>query len=266
MDIREYIASGILESYTLGLTSDEESREVERMVARYPEIKAELEQVQLALEGYAAAFEKAPPAALKSKVMNAVTGSSQETHIVSIDREEKMRSKSSSRFFVYLAAASIALLIGAGFYIKHLQERLDNQRHDMQQISADYDHLKKQMDEQLAQNDLMMQVIKDPRNRMIRLKGLDIAPSSLATVYWNPASNETYLTINNLPEPPQGMQYQLWAIVEGQPVDAGMIDMSDEGLHKMKSFANAQAFAITLEKEGGSPTPNLSAMYVMGSV
>jgi len=34
----------------------------------------------------------------------------------------------------------------------------------------------------------------------------------------------------------------------------------------MKNIPKAQAFAITLEKKGGSVTPTLSAMYVMGKV
>jgi anti-sigma-K factor RskA len=34
----------------------------------------------------------------------------------------------------------------------------------------------------------------------------------------------------------------------------------------MKSFGSAQAFAITLEKAGGSPTPTMDEMYVMAKV
>ena len=283
MNINDYIASGILESYALGLTSAEESREVERMVKQHPEVKAELEQVQLALEGYTSVFEKTPPAGLKQKVMDAVAAienneaenkekrearkEKREARIVPINSNEtRAEGKRSSRFAAYMAAASIALLIGCGFYIYSLQQKLEAQQNEMGQLAANYKSLQDKMTEQVARNEEMIDVLKDPRNKMIRLKGMDIAPASMATVYWNPVSKEVHLTINNLPEAPEGMQYQFWAIVDGKPVDAGMIDMSDDGLHKMKGFGNAQAFAITLEKAGGSPTPNLSALYVMGSV
>ena len=56
---------------------------------------------------------------------------------------------------------------------------------------------------------------------------------------------------------PTGKQYQLWAIVDGKPVDAGVIN-NCIGLCKMKKIDHAEAFAITLEKEGGSPTPTLN--------
>jgi len=40
---------------------------------------------------------------------------------------------------------------------------------------------------------------------------------------------------------------------------------SEYRIQKMKSFGKAEAFAITLEKEGGNPTPQ-GKMYVMGKL
>ena len=68
----------------------------------------------------------------------------------------------------------------------------------------------------------------------------------------------------SLPAAPAGRQYQLWAIVNGQPLDAGMLRDTKMQVQQMKAFAQADAFAITLEKSGGSPTPTMSALYVMG--
>ena len=61
------------------------------------------------------------------------------------------------------------------------------------------------------------------------------------------------------------MQYQLWGIVEGQPVSVGVFDL-DQNLREMLNIANASAFAITLEPTGGSETPTLDKMYVIGNV
>ncbi len=36
------------------------------------------------------------------------------------------------------------------------------------------------------------------------------------------------------------------------------------GLQRMKDISRAQAFAVTLEKAGGSPTPDLQALVLMG--
>ena len=72
--------------------------------------------------------------------------------------------------------------------------------------------------------------------------------------------------VNKMPQPSQGKQYQLWALVDGKPVDAGMVDANCTTVCKMKNIPKAQAFAITLEKAGGSPSPTMEAMYVFGKV
>ncbi len=67
-----------------------------------------------------------------------------------------------------------------------------------------------------------------------------------------PLRKKVYIEVDKLPTAPQGMQYQLWAIVDGKPVSEGMLGPGG-GLHRMIDVDNAQAFAVTLEKQGGKP-------------
>jgi mannose-6-phosphate isomerase-like protein (cupin superfamily) len=69
MNIQEYIASGILEAYVLGIASEEERREVERIAALHRELKAELDTIAVAMEKRA--FENAvePHPAVKPLLM-----------------------------------------------------------------------------------------------------------------------------------------------------------------------------------------------------
>ena len=46
---KEYLNSGILELYVLGLTSEEENKEINQMVQIYPELNVELEAITQAL-------------------------------------------------------------------------------------------------------------------------------------------------------------------------------------------------------------------------
>ncbi|HSH64562.1 MAG TPA: anti-sigma factor, partial [Bacteroidia bacterium] len=106
--------------------------------------------------------------------------------------------------------------------------------------------------------------------KTVILKGLDKAPNAIASIYWNQSSKEVYLNISEIPTPPEDKQYQLWAIVNGKPVDAGIFDLTPNTntavLRKMKPINDAQAFAITLEKRGGTKVPTLNAMYLLGNV
>ena len=112
-------------------------------------------------------------------------------------------------------------------------------------------------------------LMKNPLMAIVKMSGVPKSPdpSSMATVYWDTKSKEVYLLVNQLPKPVANKQYQLWAIVDGKPVDVGIFD-SVEGLSfvKLKTIQKAEAFAITLEKKGGSATPDMEAMYVMGKV
>src|ERR1043166_4897283 len=53
MDMKEYMSSGIIEDYCLGVLSDDESRTVLEQSQLHPEIKQEIDAFMIALEKYA---------------------------------------------------------------------------------------------------------------------------------------------------------------------------------------------------------------------
>ena len=63
-------------------------------------------------------------------------------------------------------------------------------------------------------------------------------------------------------------QYQLWALVNGKPVDLGVFDVNGAltGMQVMKNIGAAQTFAVTLEPKGGSVNPTMSQLMVMGNI
>ncbi len=110
-------------------------------------------------------------------------------------------------------------------------------------------------------------VMTDKNSLPVVLKGTPAVPDAQAKIFWMKNTGEVYVDPTNLPAAPDSMQYQLWAIIDGKPVDAGMISTRQGIYHfqKMKSFGHADAFAITLEKAGGSPTPK-GTMYVIAKI
>ena len=98
------------------------------------------------------------------------------------------------------------------------------------------------------------------------MNGIKGKEDNAATVYWDTRTKEVYVLPTKMDSVPQGMQYQLWAIVDGKPVDAGMVGFDCAGLCKIGVVNKAEAFAITLEKQGGSKKPTMADMFVMGKV
>ncbi len=70
--IKEYINSGILEMYVLGMTSLEETEEVMNMASLYEEVRAEIEEISKALEVNSANTSKKPNPTVKPYLMAVV--------------------------------------------------------------------------------------------------------------------------------------------------------------------------------------------------
>ena len=281
MNIQEYISSGIVESYVLGLASHEERSEFERMCAAHTEVRRARELFELALEEQAMMNAVAPAKNIKSKIFAEIEIEKEKISVIpdqnpSLPVQEEIGPAPkviSLGWARYVAAASIALLListALNFYFFNQYKSYSNR----------YETLVAQQTELARNNDIMrarldtyestLAMLRDPDMAVIKMPGTNVSTSpdsnSVATVYWNTKSKDVYLLINNLPQPPSDQQYQLWAIVDGQPVDAGVFEVQNTAvLLRMKNMPRAQVFAVTLEKRGGSATPQ-GPMYVMGKV
>lgn len=254
MNVQEYISSGIVESYVLGLASPDEQREFEQICAQYPEVLEARIAFETSLEDLAMENAVVPPASLKGKVTAAAL-ENPGAKVVSIDRAPVVK----TNWIKYAAVASVVLLIGSMIWNISLYNQNKQLKTDYTSTVAKLADIEKDLDA----------ITLNPNVKTASMKGQKISPSSTATVFWDTTSKDVFLLVNNLPKPASNRQYQVWALLDGQPIDLGMIDNNmfigqKRLLLRMKNTAGAQAFAITLEKAGGNPTPE-GEMYVMGN-
>lgn len=264
MNIQAYIESGIIESYVLGMADDLERAELEQLSQQYPEIRAAVDAFELSLEQHAMANAMVPAPRVKSAILSTLENEFKP------DTEAKLVTMPlvQTSWLRYVAAASVILLVVSAATNVYFYQQF-------REASGQYQSLLIEKRSLLAQNDALqakgldlfngMQIMSDPAFTKVSMPGIKAEENKLATVFWDKKKNEVYLLANRLPQTDTDTQYQLWAIVDGKPVDAGMIDRCN-GLCKMKNISNASAFAITLEKRGGSPTPNLQQLQVIGNV
>lgn len=297
MNIQAYIESGILEEYVLGTVSPQEKQEVECMSHIYPEIKEELLRTESALEEYALKHQATPPPALKESIFaqmnfDTVPGEEQPaeqpadekiiplsdgvaktqpvaTEAPVIDNAfERVETRTVVPGWARLAAAAAVLLaLFAGWSAMQMTDMKSTNNKmvaKVESMEADMAAMKSQA----QYNESLAAMFRSPAYKQVHLAGLDKSPQSSVFVFWNQQTNEVALDVQNLPAAPEGKQYQLWSIVDGKPVDIGMLDNAFTGkVLKMKNTkAGSAAFAITLEKAGGNPTPTMEEMYVMGKV
>lgn len=291
MNLKEYISSGILESYVLGAASPQEQQEVECMSHIYPEIAEELEKLRSSIEVMATEMAQTPPADSLDFIMEAIENEPQQQPESS---EPKIEESKEEAIVVTLPpsesagvpggwrnvalAACVVGLIGMGMWVFSSRSTLKQSNETLLALQAELNEaneaqtqLRTSLNDQrleLTLQETQLSVLKAKETRRVTLAGTDNAPDAKAEIFWNPTLEMAFIESTALPIPPTDKQYQLWAIVDGAPVDMGVfeLDPSNPDLQRMADVANAQAFAITVEPRGGSESPSLETMVVIGNV
>lgn len=114
-------------------------------------------------------------------------------------------------------------------------------------------------------HDELATVLRNPDVKAVSLTGSDMAKHASGLLLYDARTQKAWLYSVNLPECPNGMIYQLWAIHE-KPVSIGTFHMdSGETAHllvkQVPNFMSAKKFAVSLEPSGGRPQPT-GAIYL----
>jgi hypothetical protein len=264
----------------------------------YPEIALELDMASSAFEGLAEASSVTPPPALKTSILDAIEHEKQDS-LLSVEKSVIPNTQKSTDFqpntaqnhddkitlgiYKIAAVLLVSLTVGASYLYIDSKSDLEASNERLSALESDLEKEQSGISDRIAGleytlnessstiKDLTseLEIVKDPSTFKIALKGTDLRPNALASVYFNPDKEQIYIESNQLDELAESYDYQLWAIVDGKPVDMGVFnpklgDLSQ--LQKVDYIKNPQAFAITIEPVGGSIGPTLEKMVVLGTV
>lgn len=265
MEVDKYIASGILELYVAGLLTEEENLEVHENAGKYSEIKDEI----LAIEAAILELTKAVvPEYSKRKGFDDVKvriGERKDTKVVQMPKEEK------SNLTNYIGWAA-AILFGAGLLYFYVQN--DQLQSEIQSVNEQNEVLEEQIFEargSLSSTEELLNSLRDKNVTVVALGGQEVSPESYAKAYWNREENKLLIDAQGLPEPPDGMVYQVWSLKMDPltPTSVGLLDdfASDENkVFTLNNPNESEAFGITLEPAGGSEGPTMEQLYTLGAV
>ncbi|TDU39640.1 anti-sigma-K factor rskA [Gelidibacter sediminis] len=268
MDITAYIASGILELYVAGALSDQENREVYRLMQQHPEIQKEVEQIEAAIKKLTAAAAPNTTADLfepiKTRVQNQSANRESIPKVISIVKPKY-------NWITYTGWAA-AFIIGAG--LLWTLNQTNNLKSNLTTAEIENAYLEEQIANaktDLAASKNLLNILRDKDIISVPLGGQGEFANTYAKVYWNKKDNSIYLDAQGLPEAPAGKVYQVWSLKLNPltPTSLGTIDNFNSDDNKIFAIANAnesEAFGITLEPEGGSETPTMDQLYTLGVV
>ncbi|MFN4197980.1 MAG: anti-sigma factor domain-containing protein [Flavobacterium sp.] len=266
MTPQEYIDSGVLELYVYGLLNEQEVEEVNKMASQHPEIKKEIIHIEKTMMALSGSISPSIPVEHFEAIKNKIFGTpSEETtpEVIPLSTKRNYRE--------YVAwAAVLVLLAGLGYlflemnksndFIKNLEDEKSKMVTKMDTL--EFEALSKQR---------LIELLRDPNNQIVDLTGQDAAPKSAAKIYWNSENQKVYVDGMGLPDPPEGMVYQVWALKLNPltPMSIGLLDdfkSNDAKIFEVDQVYEAEAFGITLEPAGGSETPTLEQLFTLGKV
>lgn len=266
MNVQEYIESGILESYALGLLSEREQKEVEAAADGSPAIRQALKKELESIGSFAAAYALDPPAELRDRVLTAAL---QRPAAAKTLKKEKTKTQRGTR--AWAVAATLLFLLSTGLNWRQFQQQKELQK-SLTETQLEIAELESKneilvTDYKALESDL--KILRSPATEQIIMAATEGREESLrADILYNTINKVVYLDIKRLPPAPQGRDYQLWALKDGKPIDMGIFKSVEDplglGLIEVGRVTEADAFAVTLEPAGGAAQPNLEAMYVFG--
>lgn len=262
MDTKQYIETGILEFYVYGLLSEAENKEVNEMAQKHEEIQNEIVSIEKAIVNLSTSFSPF----LSAENFEKIKAKLELKHSKLIELKPK-----NNRYQYIGWAAAIMLFVGIGYQYTQLYETknlvaiTEKEKTNLQKDVIDL-KLKNQ------QTLTALTVIRDTKNTVINLGGQAVSPTSSAKIYWNKETEVVYVDASGLPEPPEGMVYQIWSLkLQPQLTPTSIGLLSDFTANKERIFAvektsGAEAFGITLEPAGGSKSPTMEQLYTLGKV
>jgi anti-sigma-K factor RskA len=284
VDLSCIISSGDLELYILGMLPEEEANKITQLAILFPEVQEELNRISESLEALGSVGAAPPSASVKDNIMGKLAElKKEEQKVVPFGSYNKKKIETgneqmkipvvdlpnkANKSSWLLAASFIGLIFSLGtlFYFISQNNRSQTELASLKQQADTLRQNAAVQQQQILAYSATMQMLHSDNYKKIELTNVPGKPSAMAQVMWDTKTKEVYVADVSLPQTPSDKQYQLWAIVDGKPVDAGMLSDVKNMAQKMKVFEKADAFAITLEKKGGSPIPTMEEMYVMGKV
>jgi anti-sigma-K factor RskA len=191
--------------YIVGELAPEEALEFQQMLAENPSLAVEVEQLQQVSDEVLYGLNAVePPPHLRAAILSNLKDVETE-NLFQSQRREVSRFPHSlpwRKIIGSIAAALLILYLGIENY--HLRQ-----------------------EKQIADN--LNTLLQQKATRLFPLRGMNVAKTASGSFVLNLEQQRGVIAIQNVPPPPAGSVYRLWAVVEGEKIPCGQLGAITQG-------------------------------------
>jgi Anti-sigma-K factor rskA len=258
MNLQSFLQSGLLESYALGQCTPSEKEEVTLMLSQHEEARAELKNIETALEQFALTQSVAPPDWMKGRIEDLIKSPLSPPVVPTAVPKPPISG-------LNILSSLLAIVFGALFFnsfsnANTLKNDLEKTKTQLQDCDTQKNNAQK-LQQQIAH-------LSDPATQKTEIKWLEVGKNldARASVYFNSKTQQAFVGQSGIPVLQANQDYQLWVIVEGNPNPLPLNLLTNDGnLASVNGFrGKAQAFAISIEPKGGSTNGKPTTVVMLG--
>ncbi|MBO6881137.1 anti-sigma factor [Winogradskyella sp.] len=253
MDKKTILENGLLEQYLLGELDVKESEQIERILSSDTELKAYFDQLEEDFETLGFENTITPPALVKSNLLNAINSASNDTKTV------ELKPNSNSKFYLGIAASIAALFMIGSFWMYNQLNTVKQQLQTVENEKTELNTTIESLNEELKNKNSLYAAIAHPETEKYVLTGNDISPDTKVISYVNHSTKSVVINTERLPDLDADHDYQMWADVEGEMINMGVIS-KDKKLMAMNYIDHSESLNITIEPAGGNDHPTVERL------
>lgn len=242
---------GILELYILGELNESDQKKLEKALVLFPELKLELSKIEDNFERLA--FENAihPSDKVKNELLKTISKS--ETKVI------PLKSKNNSNNVLRLATGIAAAFLIGLIYFYSQWNTTQNQLKLVEDQNSELNEKLNQLVKDYNNTNTLFAAINNPNTEKYILKGNRLMPEAKLISYVNDLDKSVIINTTYLPKLDANHNYQMWADVDGEMINMGVIDTKKPML-AMNYIENSESLNITIEPLGGSKHPTVSQL------
>ncbi|WP_422105364.1 anti-sigma factor [Winogradskyella sp.] len=253
MDKKTLLENGLLEQYLLGELDAATCEQIEQILASDAELKAYFDQLEQDFETLGLENAITPPPAVKSQLLDSIKASSETSKVV------ELQTNNNFKWYLGIAASIAGLLLIGSFWMYSQLNAVKQQLQTVEINNTELNTTIEVLNKELKQTTSFYTNIVNPDTEQYVLKGNDLLPEAKVVSYVNHKTKTVVINTERLPQLDDAHDYQMWADVEGEMINMGVI-AKDKTLITMAYIDHAESLNITIEPAGGNDHPTVEQL------